>query len=882
MERPRVRRSALLTIALTAVALATAVPVRAQLVSAGAASLSGASVDVNDIAYDEANSVYLHVFYQGGKIWGRFTNLGGSQVGGQFPVTPNLPFAGWPKIAYATGGTSGVFLVTFGTNVNRTVRPEAKNVYGQIVRFNNGGGELVGGAFPISPASTSPGILQDPGGIAYNSTTNKFLVTWTDLRGQWDAFARLFNPDGTPGGDEVNLSNTTNFQGAPSPAFDWRNNRFLVTWTGEASFSANVLGTFAKVVDGNTGAPITDLIVLSTGGFQDFPNTVYLPETGNYLSVWRDEQVKYQANVVGRLIDANGAVVSGIYPVIATGDFDGLPDSGYNWVTRTVMVSAMHGSGWVWGAELNAGGTPKYTFKASTMAPSPTGGSFNPNLAVGGGGQFGVSYALNLNSAWIDRWQGAAASEPGPHPGGGGEPPPPPPVTIIDLANAPNGSWFLAEGIANPNPAASFNSYYLLSNESQGSVEVRAYFAREDGKVTQKDFVIGGNARYTLDLAQEIGPGAYSAVFQSKTAGADIYVERSVFFGANFKGSTGAAAVKNLSPVWYFAEGSRGGELFENYFLLFNPLQSGTVVRGTFFRADGQVVVKDFVVPAQTRYTVAASQIPELAGADFSSTFSTHQTDGHSFVAERAMYWGKPIFTGGTASMGAPGLSQRWLFAEGVANSAFETFYLLLNPMDHPIVVTATYGTEYSGSFQRTYTVDPHQRYTVYLNGTEGGIGPTSVEFTSADWFMAERSIYWSNRIEGTNVIGAMAPARSWHLPEGSDGGQFDSYILIQNPSAETTTVDVTLFVQGYGRVTFPASVRPVLAPFSRMTLDMSFWLKQLEQLGEPAGSLVGKSFATHVRVVSGAPVVVEHALYWNFQPGVLWQSGAASLGIPD
>ena len=137
-------------------------------------------------------------------------------------------------------------------------------------------------------------------------------------------------------------------------------------------------------------------------------------------------------------------------------------------------------------------------------------------------------------------------------------------------------------------------------------------------------------------------------MFQSQTPGQDIFVERSVYFGPNLEGSTVGTATKSLSQTWHFAEGSRGGEYFANYFLLFNPTQTAINVNATFFLAQGGPSCRTFQIAPQSRFTVNAADIPELAGEDFSSTFTA---DG-GFVAERAMYWGSP-WHGGTVSMGA-------------------------------------------------------------------------------------------------------------------------------------------------------------------------------------------------------------------------------------
>jgi hypothetical protein len=62
--------------------------------------------------------------------------------------------------------------------------------------------------------------------------------------------------------------------------------------------------------------------------------------------------------------------------------------------------------------------------------------------------------------------------------------------------------------------------------------------------------------------------------------------------------------------------------------------------------------------------------------------------------------------------------------------------------------------------------------------------------------------------------------------------------------------------------------------------MDMSYWLPLLE--AREQRQLVGRSFSTRVSVFQQTgPIVVEHALYWNFVPGLLWRSGGASVGIP-
>ena len=291
--------------------------------------------------------------------------------------------------------------------------------------------------------------------------------------------------------------------------------------------------------------------------------------------------------------------------------------------------------------------------------------------------------------------------------------------------------------------------------------------------------------------------GAYSAVFQSLTPGQDIFVERSVYFGPNLEGSTVGTATKSLNDTWYFAEGSRGGEYFANYFLLFNPTQNPITVNATFFPSYGGAVVRSFTIAPQARYTVSAADIDELAGKDFSSTFT-----GRRPVRRRARdVLGQPVARR-HGEHGGDRLQSRWLFAEGVANSVMETFYLILNPNDFPIQVTAVYYPEYTGAFTQTFTIEPKSRYTVYLNGTAGEIGPpprtSPVRRTSSP----NAPSTGGDVSRAPNVIGVNAPAMVWSLPEGSDGALFDTYTLIANPNYVDVTLDITFFFDDGTQVT--------------------------------------------------------------------------------
>ena len=111
-------------------------------------------------------------------------------------------------------------------------------------------------------------------------------------------------------------------------------------------------------------------------------------------------------------------------------------------------------------------------------------------------------------------------------------PSPPPPSDAIELTGpgVPSGSWFFAEGAASSAPNG-FSTYYLVQNANPVAVAMRAYYVTEGGQIVPRQYTLPARSRVTLSLAAEVGAGVFSTVFQSQTAGYDISVERSMYFG---------------------------------------------------------------------------------------------------------------------------------------------------------------------------------------------------------------------------------------------------------------------------------------------------------------------------------------------------------------
>jgi len=831
-----------------------------------------------DIAYDPVNNVYLVV--TGPLTHGRFVDPDGTPLGADFAFSTSPAWNQTARVAYG----DGKFLVTW-LDVRSDPKQAAGWVYGRIVTFGSGGVPtfatpdfLIGAAQPAVDPERAPGI-------AYSTVSKNFLVVFhqygvspgpfNDIRGQ------LVSAAGSLVGAPINVTFDNHFQGEVGVGYSPTSDKFLVAY--RHFYEPNGPATIqTKTIAADSGALGTAADIEAASNV-NVPEVTWDPKANQFMVMWW-RALPQSGLYLGRFINPDGTAATAATPLINNyGGYDSLGVA-YNTLADT-FFAVIHGRAPATfpqedvGAEISGAGVPSIEFDVTVTNNKL--GNFNPRIA-----------ATTARNEWMMVTSTGFAIVSGQRiktlaHGGGPPPPPPPPPPPIELTgpNVPNGSWFLAEGAESGTPTG-FHTYYLIANENDDPVDARVWFCGDDGRLKYQTFNVAARSRQTVSLVGAAGNGSFGAIFQSLTPGKDIFVDRSIYWGPNFEGSTGVSATKDLSTSWYFAEGSRGGELFDNFFLIFNPLPAATSVDVTFLTAEGQVITKTYAVPAEKRLTLYANAIPELAGKDFSTTITAQA----GVIAERAMYWRliggtDPAWVGGTASLGAIAPQTSWVFAEGAAATRFESFYLLLNPNQTPITVTARFLLETGSPVTKEYVIGPRSRRTIYMNGELGNVGGAAATFSSSTLpFLAERSIYWGQgRVEGTNVVGAPTTATEWHFPEGASGGQFDTYILLANPGATDSTVWLTLFVEGVGR--FTLSNLPQTVPAGkRLTIYMNDFLSQVESHESPAlapGTLKGKSFSTKITVVAGDPVVAEEAIYWQRAGADFWRAGAAFFGIP-
>lgn len=234
--------------------------------------------------------------------------------------------------------------------------------------------------------------------------------------------------------------------------------------------------------------------------------------------------------------------------------------------------------------------------------------------------------------------------------------------------------WYLAEG-----HAGLFDTFILLANANGERTQAHVSFLLEGGAPVHKSYDLGPNSRTTIytNLIPELVGQAFSTTIES---GLPITVERAMYFNTpnvQWDGGHGAAAVDAPATNWFVAEGCTAG-MFDMFLLLANPGTAATTATVRYLLPSGQVVSRDYALPASSRTTVWVDQIPGLGSTDISASISAPLP----IIVERAMYWGNGAWTDGHASAGVTATGLKWALAEGEhgGSRGYVTYILLANP----------------------------------------------------------------------------------------------------------------------------------------------------------------------------------------------------------
>jgi probable HAF family extracellular repeat protein len=312
----------------------------------------------------------------------------------------------------------------------------------------------------------------------------------------------------------------------------------------------------------------------------------------------------------------------------------------------------------------------------------------------------------------------------------------------------------------------------------------------------------------------------------------------------------------------YLAEGATSA-FFDTQLALLNPGPITTSATLTYTLGDGQAIVREVPVPARSRRTILAKQVPGLAAAEFATRVDSYER----LVLDRTMTWDSTGY-GSHSETAVQAPATTWYLAEGATIGGFSLFYLLQNPAATPTTVQVRYLRPSGSPLVKTYVLPARSRTNIWVNEEDfPGMGKAlaSAEFSavieSQDGtpIIVERAMYRSNQGRTFNAghasMGVTAPATDWFLAEGATGPFFDMFVLIANPTPTNAQVKVT-----YLTIDGTTYNRTLEAPANSRS---GIWVDEETFTGVAGKPLADAAVSTTVESVNDVPLVVERAMWW-------------------
>ena len=394
-------------------------------------------------------------------------------------------------------------------------------------------------------------------------------------------------------------------------------------------------------------------------------------------------------------------------------------------------------------------------------------------------------------------------------------------------------TWYLAEGSTN----GGFETWILVQNPGYVTAHVHLTYMTPQGKKTGPTVNLQPGSRKSFNVADTV-PNTWE-VSTTVTSNEGVVAERAMYgpsraWGHNSIGSSSS------SKSWYLAEGCTNGG-FETWVLVQNPRASAADVSLTYMTPQGQKAGPSLRLPPYSRKSFnVADTVPNTWEV------STTVTSKQPVIAERSVYWNNR--KGGHESLGVSNPSKNWYLAEGSTAGGFETWILVQNPGGSSASVNLSYMTEKGQVAGPHLNLPPHSRQTVNVASVVPNTWSVSTRVTSKQPVIAERAVYWNNRIEGHDSIGTTAPATEWFLAEGSTGAGFETWVLVQNPNGSAATVNL-LYMTPDGLIPGPSVD---IAAHSRVTFNVA--------------DQVADVYEVSTDVISNIPVIAERAMYGNMK----------------
>ncbi len=260
---------------------------------------------------------------------------------------------------------------------------------------------------------------------------------------------------------------------------------------------------------------------------------------------------------------------------------------------------------------------------------------------------------------------------------------------------------------------------------------------------------------------------------------------------------------------WYLAEGCTEGGM-ETWVLVQNPNPSAVTVDLMLMTDSGPqspAPLQHVSIPANSRTSFNLGTYVQTWNVSTKVT-----PTGGDVICERAVYGEER--TWGTDSIGTTTPAATWYLAEGATDGGMETYVLVQNPNASDVTVDLTFMTS-SGSQSGPHgvTIPANSRHSFNVGDSVVDYNVSTKVVSTGGSVVCERSMYGNGRTWAHDSVGVANPSSIWYMAEGATAGDFETWVLVQNPNATAVTVDLTFMTSagsqpGPHGVSIPANSR--------------------------------------------------------------------------
>ncbi|HTV01453.1 MAG TPA: hypothetical protein VMF13_12970 [Luteitalea sp.] len=284
--------------------------------------------------------------------------------------------------------------------------------------------------------------------------------------------------------------------------------------------------------------------------------------------------------------------------------------------------------------------------------------------------------------------------------------------------------WYFAEGAT----FGPFNLFYLIQNPSDQTAQIKVTYLLPTGVPLEKQYSVAPQSRFNIWVDAEgandptlaaLASAELSAIVES-TNGVPIIAERAMYLdqpGRPLGAGHESAGVTAASNQWFLAEGATG-DFFDLFILIANPQVTPAAVQADFLLPSGQVITRQYTVPANSRFNIWVDQ-EDTALANAAVSTRVTSTNNVPIIVERAMWWPGPTSATWAEAHNSPGettTGTRWALAEGElgGTNGTETYVLVANTSSFGGQIRATVLFENgTAPISRVYDVAPNARFNI-------------------------------------------------------------------------------------------------------------------------------------------------------------------------